>query len=118
MHYLFLVLAFTLNAVANILLKVGSSKGLLLTGASFGEIIVHNGATLLGILFFGLNAVFYFLALRDIPLSLGYPVMVVSTLLIVNAYAVIALKEQVSTPQVIGYALIIAGIALVFLYKR
>ncbi len=118
MHYLFLILAFTLNATANILLKVGSSKGLLLTGAPLGELIAHNAQTLLGITLFGLNAVFYFLALRDIPLSVGYPIMVVATLLIVNAYAAIALREHISAPQLVGYALIIAGIALVFLFKR
>jgi len=118
MSYLFLAIAFVLNATANILLKLGALKGIAYQGLSFGQIIGQNAIALLGLFFFALNAVFYFLALKNVPISTAYPVMVVMSLLIINGYAIIALKEQVGLAQVVGYALIITGIVLVFAFKK
>lgn len=117
MPYLFLLLAFTLNASANILLKIGALKGVAYQGLTIGQIISHNVYTLIGLLFFALNALFYFLALRSVPLSVAYPAMVVMSLLLINGYAIFALHEQVGVLQVVGYALIIAGIVMVFVLK-
>ncbi len=106
MSYLFLAIAFTLNATANILLKMGALKG------------IFNALSITGLFLFALNAVFYFMALRTVPVSVAYPVMVVASLLIINLYAIFGLKEQVTVPQLVGYALIIAGIVLVFIFKK
>ena len=118
MSYIFLVIAFVLNATANILLKTGALKGVTYHGLSFGQIMSQNAIAIVGLFFFALNAVFYFMALRSVPISVAYPVMVVMSLLLINAYAIFTLKEQVTTLQLIGYALIIAGIVLVFLFKK
>lgn len=118
MPYLLLMGAFTLNALANIFLKLGALRGIAFSGLSFGQILSQNLFAIIGLACFALNAFFYFLALRHVPLTIGYPIMVVMSLLIINSYAMFALKEEVSLVQLVGYALIIAGIALVFFFKR
>lgn len=112
MAYLYLALAFTLNSIANILLKLGATRGLSLSGGPFA-IIEANWQLLLGLSIFALNVIFYFLALRALPLSVAYPVMVVMGFLIVNSYALLTLHEPIMTGQYIGYLLIIIGITLV-----
>ena len=62
---------------------------------------------------FALNVVLYFLALRNLPISLAYPVMVVGGFLIINTYAVVYLKEEIVSIQILGYLCIVAGILLV-----
>ena len=66
---------------------------------------------------FATNVVFYFLALRSLPLSLAYPVMVAGSFLLVNGYASLVLHERVGPAQLAGYALIVFGAALV-LYRQ
>ncbi len=112
MAYLFLALAFTLNSVANILLKLGAIRGLSLSGGPLA-LIEANWQFLLGLSIFALNVIFYFLALRALPLSVAYPVMVVMGFLIVNSYALFALHEPITVGQYIGYVLIVIGLTLV-----
>ncbi|MDZ4284813.1 MAG: hypothetical protein U1A28_03240, partial [Patescibacteria group bacterium] len=87
MAYLFLTLAFALNAAANILLKVAASRGF-----SFGELlrgnvtIAHGIAALASVLFVA-NLGAYLVALSRIPLSVGYPIMIGMTFVIVTASA-------------------------------
>lgn len=118
MPYVFLAIAFTLNATANIMLKLGALKGFLHQGLSIGQIIAQNALIVCGLFFFALNAVFYFMALRDVSVSVAYPTMVVMSLLIINLYAVLMLKEQVSPIQLVGYALIIGGVILIFMFRK
>lgn len=112
MAYLYLALAFTLNSVANILLKLGALRGLSFSGGPLA-IIEANWQFLLGLSIFALNVIFYFLALRTLPLSVAYPVMVVMGFLIVNSYALLTLHEPIMTGQFIGYVLIVIGLTLV-----
>lgn len=112
MAYLYLALAFTLNSIANILLKLGAARGLSLSGGLL-VIVEANWHFLLGLGIFAINVIFYFLALRALPLSVAYPVMVVMGFLIVNSYALLALHEPITAGQYVGYALIIVGLTLV-----
>jgi len=112
MPYLFLVAAFSLNALGNIFLKLGSFRGLPVSGSPI-ELVSGNWQFLLGMLFFGLNVICYFLALRSFPLSIAYPIMVVMSFVIINAYALTALGEQLLPLQLLGYALVIIGLALI-----
>lgn len=112
MAYLYLTLAFTLNSIANILLKLGAIQGLSLSGGLIA-IVQANWQFLLGLFIFATNVIFYFLALRALPLSVAYPVMVVMGFLIVNSYALLALHEPITTGQYIGYFLIVIGLTLV-----
>lgn len=112
MAYLFLAFAFTLNSIANILIKIGANRGLLLSGSPLA-LIEANWQFLLGLAIFATNMLFYFLALRALPLSVAYPVMVAMGFLIVNSYALIALHEPISAGQYLGYLFIIIGLLLV-----
>lgn len=113
MAYLFLIIAFILNTVANVLLKSASSLGVV--GSVFVpyEFIVGNWKLLLGLLFFASNVLFYFLALRTLPLSFAYPIMVAMTFILVNAAAVYFFSEHISFMQVLGYITIVVGVILV-----
>ncbi len=118
MSYLYLVLAFVLNATANILLKSGASKGVYTEVFPLGVFFRNNMYLFLGFLFFVLNALFYFFALKNIPLSLGYPVMVTMSLLLIGTYAFVFGGELFTYYHLIGYALIILGVAVTFLHTR
>lgn len=112
MAYVYLAIAFTMNAVANILLKLGAERGLTFTGGLL-SVMAANWQFLLGLGLFASNILFYFLALRSLPLSIAYPVMVAMGFLIVNGYALFAFHESIAVGQYIGYACILIGLVLV-----
>lgn len=112
MPTLLLAAAFSLNALGNIFLKIGAMRGITLT-ASPAALIGSNWQFILGMVFFGLNAICYFLALRSFPISIAYPIMVVMSFVIINAYALTALGEQLNALQIGGYALVVIGLALI-----
>lgn len=112
MAYFYLALAFTLNSIANILLKLGAEHGLSLSGGLLA-MAEANWQVLLGLAIFASNVIFYFLALRALPLSIAYPVMVAMSFLIVNSYALLVFHEPVTAGQYIGYLLIVIGLTLV-----
>lgn len=116
MAYVFLALAFTLNALGNILLKVGATRGLTLSGP-FLSLITANWQLILGLVLFASNVVFYMLALKSLPISVAYPVMVLMGFILINAYALTALHETLAPLQIFGYILMIAGLMFVVLAR-
>lgn len=113
MPYAYLACAFLLNALANILLKLGSRTGLVLVHKDPISLLTNNWLLVLGCTVFAANVLFYFLALRALPISVAYPVMVVMSFIIINAYALLVLGESLSVLQAIGYAAIVLGLLLV-----
>lgn len=112
MAYLYLAVAFFLNAVANILLKLGAREGFHLSYAPT-TLLFANWRLILGAVLFAVNVFFYFLALRALPLSIAYPAMVIASFLLINSYAIFALGESLTILQLIGYAAIVIGLFLV-----
>jgi len=113
MGYLFLVLALTLNATANILLKVGAGRlGDLGEPGALARLLT-NYHLLAGLALFALNVVFYAAALTRLNLSVAYPVMMAGGIVIVVSVAILVLRETVSAPQVVGLVLLVVGIVLV-----
>ncbi len=112
MAYFFLSAAFILNAAANILLKIGATRGLSMSG-SLLTLVTSNWQALLGLTLFASNVLFYFLALRALPLSVAYPVMVAMSFFLINGFALLFLHEQSSFLQIAGYVCILMGIILV-----
>jgi multidrug transporter EmrE-like cation transporter len=112
MSYIFLVIAFLLNSLANVLLKKQSSLEIDTTS---GLINTFWGARigLVGLIAFGLNAVFYFLALKNIKLNVAYPVMVGTTFVLVAIGSKIWFSERFTSVQLLGYALVMLGVLLV-----
>lgn len=113
MGYLFLALALVLNAGANILLKIGSAQFAGWHDTGIVRAAFTNPALLAGVGLFALNVILYALALSRIPLSVGYPVMVVGGLVIVTLASVLYLRESISLLQSIGLALLVVGVVLV-----
>lgn len=74
MGYVFLALALSLNAGANLLLKVGAVRFDLQEGPLLMR-TVTNPWLIAGITLFALNVAFYVAALQRLDLSVAYPVM-------------------------------------------
>ncbi len=113
-----LVIALVLNAGANILMKVGSKTASVLpAGAPPWQRLANflNLATLLGILLFAANVMFYRKALDNLDISVAYPVMVSVGLILVTmaAVSIPVLSERVSIWQIFGMILISGGVWLV-----
>ena len=109
MHYGFLIIALTLNAVANILLKLAAigEKGTSL------KVLLTNPYAITGVVIFAANVYFYIQALRLFPVSVVYPVLTAAGFIIINSYGIWLLKEPVTIENILGYLAIILGVALV-----
>lgn len=111
--YLFLGLALTLNAAANILLKLGAARlGSLSDPQLLGRVLT-NYLLLGGLALFAGNVVFYIAALARLDLSVAYPVMTAGGVLIVVSVSVPFLRESLSAAQLVGMSLLVLGIVLV-----
>ncbi|MBI4578800.1 MAG: EamA family transporter [Planctomycetes bacterium] len=114
-----LVLALLLNASANLMMKVGAkhldSPGprLELGLSSIRGAIAHNWVLVLGLFCFATNVLFYTYALKRIPISLAYPIMVGAGFAIIAVVAWRYLGETLSVVQWAGITLILLGIVLV-----
>ena len=82
---------------------------------SFTEIITKNFLLGVALLTFACNVVLYFLALRSLPLAFAYPIMTIMSFFIINGYAVLFLKEPITTLQLVGYAMVLGGVTLISL---
>jgi|SRR3989344_2373833 len=112
MPYLFLFLAFTCNAAANIILKLAATSGFSFGGFLRGEwSLAHLYAGVAAALF-ALNLGFYLVALQKIPLSVGYPVMIGMTFVITTG-AALALGERMTVLHAVGLALVFLGVFLI-----
>ena len=113
-YYIVLSLAITLNALANILMKVA----MLRQGKTSDTITLitrslSNPVLLLGLISFGLALVAYCYVLAKINLSIAYPLMTSLGFLIVIAASWLFLDEPITSVQVVGFISIIAGVWMV-----
>lgn len=122
-HIIALLIALTLNAAANLLMKIGmkrvAEQGDLLDHGVFGAIrtILSSAPLMIGLVSFGLNAACYMYALQSkkLPISIAYPIMVgggFALIVTVAAYHP-ALRETLNTTQMAGIALVLGGILLI-----
>ena len=113
MGYLFLALALTLNATANVLLRLGAARIGGLDGADLIGRVLTNYHLLAGLALFALNVVFYVAALTRLNLSVAYPIMMAGGVVIVVAVSVLFLRETVAAREMLGLLLLLLGIVLV-----
>jgi small multidrug resistance pump len=120
-HVIALLLALTLNATANLMMKVGSGR-FSVSGLSndpglrsLTSTLTQNWVLILGLLFFATNVVFYAYALRApfLPVSMAYPIMVGGGFAIIAVIAWWFLGERMSAMQWAGVIMILAGVILV-----
>ena len=113
-EYLFLVVALTLNAAANILLKLATNKTDTSEGGISGALALYLSPWFIaGVTCFGLNLLSYTLALQKIPLVVAYPIMVSGGFAIIALVAWKYLGETLSAAQWAGVAKILVGVILV-----
>jgi len=123
-----LVGALTLNAVANLCMKMGmktvEAGGGMLAGGPVGALktILTSPVLLAGLICFGSNAFLYMYALqsRTLKISLAYPIMVGGGYAIIAVVAALApnLRERMSPGQWVGVAMILLGVVLVAVLTR
>lgn len=98
--------------------SVADQGGVMRDGAmGAARTILTSPILLLGLFFFGLNAVFYMYALqsRALKISLAYPIMVGGgfVLICLTAYLHPALAERLTARQWVGAGMILGGIVLI-----
>jgi multidrug transporter EmrE-like cation transporter len=117
-----LVVALALNATANLLIKFGMRAiDLELAGAGaldgglggLVRLLVRHWVVLLGLVCFAANVVFYAYALQKVPISVAYPVMVITGFAIIVAVAGVVLRERLTVVQWVGVGAILVGVTLV-----
>ncbi len=113
MTYVFLAVALALNAVASILLKIGAERLADLRARDLAAAVIADYPLLLGLALFALNFVFYTAALVRLDLSVANPIMTAGGMLIVVCCSALFLRESVTTVQLTGVLLLVAGIVLV-----
>ena len=120
-HVYFMALgaALVMNAAANLMMKFGMERYKAAgvtdeqgTGAVIAA-LASNWVLILGLCLFAANVVLYTFALKGLPISVAYPIMVTVGFAIIVVVAGWRLHERLSPVQWIGVALILAGVWLV-----
>ncbi|MBU0621571.1 MAG: EamA family transporter [Gammaproteobacteria bacterium] len=115
-HWLLLLLTVILTAVANLLLKYAAVNRDELAGAkgivdSLWELFT-TPSLILGIFCLGVAMVAYAIALRYINLSVAYPVMTTSVVVLVAIFSAIYFGEPFTLVKVAGTVMVISGVIL------
>jgi len=120
-HLPFLALAgaLILNATANLMMKFGMER-FKASGTTWSQGVVSvvsallgNWVLLLGLCFFAANVVLYVIALKEVPISVAYPIMTTVGFAIIVVVAGAYLRERLSPVQWLGVGLILVGVWLV-----
>jgi multidrug transporter EmrE-like cation transporter len=113
-HWLLLLVTIVLTAVANILLKYAAlhrqseAVGIV---ATLWE-LATTPALVVGITCLGVAVIAYAVALRGINLSVGYPVMTTSVVVLVTAFSTIFYGEAYTLVKAVGTVIVICGVIL------
>jgi len=118
-----LMMALVFNAFANLLMKAGMSRieqsgGIMRDGLAAAARTVLTNVTLVGgLCCFAINAAFYMYALQSkaLKISIAYPIMVGGGFALIAVIARFhpAFSERLSAGQILGVALVFAGILLI-----
>ncbi len=116
---LLLIIALILNAAANLLMKHAANRAEAATtagtaAAGFAGLAntYLNPYFVGGILCFGLNVLIYTQALKKIPISIAYPLMVSLGYLIILGVSFFVFGEKLSLARYFGAGLMIFGLWL------
>jgi multidrug transporter EmrE-like cation transporter len=109
----FLIIAFVLNAAANVLIKYSALHPAALRPGwpSFLQVYL-NWPFIVGVVCFALNLAAYTLALRRLPLSIAYPIMVSLGYLLILGASAYLFQEKLVIRQYFGAALMLGGLWL------
>jgi multidrug transporter EmrE-like cation transporter len=113
---LILILAVILNAVGNVLIKLGMNQvGSLDISHPFKVLwtIFLNPGVVLGITFFIVALAGYSYTLSRLNLSTAYPIMSSLSFMVVLLISAVFLQERIQLTQLLGCVVILAGVWLV-----
>ncbi len=114
MIYIIFSIAIILNALANILMKIGALKPDEMTKKT--DVIwnmLTNPVIIAGVISFGLALAAYNYVLTKTNLSVAYPIMTSLGYVIVILISWLFLKETITLVQCFGFICIIAGVWMV-----
>ena len=112
---LIILASVTLTALAQLALKLSSARhaGEVASGGLLRSLLEQfmNPWTIAGLVGYGLSFVLWLLALRDVPLTIAYPFMGL-TLVLVAIFGVALLGETLGAAKLFGMLLVCAGLVL------
>jgi multidrug transporter EmrE-like cation transporter len=116
---LILLLAVSLNAIGNVLIKFGMNQGgaLVLSWKSL-ILIFTNPGVIAGVTFYALALAGYSYTLSRLDLSIAYPIMSSLSFLLVLLISSLFLKESIQPVQLVGCSVILGGVWLVSLAQN
>ncbi len=115
---LILLAAVLLATGGQLLLKAGMTEVGAVVGVGLDGVlpligrVVSTWQVVLGLIMFGLSATFWLVTLSRVPLSVAYPVVSLSYVLIL-LFSVVVLDERPRPTVWIGALLIVSGISLI-----
>jgi drug/metabolite transporter (DMT)-like permease len=112
LSYLLLVLVILLAASAQLLAKRGAGQLDAKGPVAFVRAVLSNPYLLGGMACAFASPLVYILALREIPLSVAFPITSLTSVVVV-AGGVLFYRERVTVTHWLGVALIVVGVALV-----
>ena len=107
LYYLLLAVAITIGAAGQIALKAGSAQ----TTNHVGQFT--NPYSPLGLAFYGVAAILYMASIKKIPISLAYPSVAISYV-VVSYTAHLIWGEPFGLRNLVGLALIGSGILVLY----
>ncbi len=118
-YFIALAGALILNATANLMMKFGIER-FKAVSSELAEgtwpiliSLVTNWVLVLGLVCFAINVFLYTYALKGLPISVAYPIMVTMGFAIIVVVAGLYLNERPKPLQWIGVSLILIGVWLV-----
>ena len=105
--YYYLIFATVLNAFANLLLKQSSLEKLSGMDQYFSLQFISS------IAFFAISLLLYKVALKSIPINIGYPILIGIGSLIIFLFSMFFFNEMFSFRQLFGAILIVCGILFI-----
>lgn len=102
--FLYLLIAISLNGLASSFFKLSS----LAQNTKYSTVLF-----VAGLMFGGVNAMFYTKSLAHIKLNVAYPVFSSGCIVLITAISILFFKEPLTTKHVLGMIIIIWGIVTI-----
>lgn len=113
MNWMILGIAIFLNALANVLIKIGVMGKGIKVNIKVLITLITTPAIVGGILSFVLALGAYGYVLSKMNLSIAYPIMTSIGFMIVTLASCLILKESITPIQVVGFLVILSGVWMV-----
>ncbi|QHQ35618.1 EamA family transporter [Algicella marina] len=111
-NFAIVLFSVTISALAQTTLKFGVSRVILAPDAGILEKVItffFSPFVLLGFCLYGIGAIVWLFALRNLDVSLAYPFVSMAFIMVIFS-GVFFLGEALTMPKMIGTALIVAGL--------